>query len=89
LFATNSRVDVGWWFWSARLRAAVWGGELVLFAAGRRPFVQRTALSAVRESLYNHVTGELVLAPVKDAALRRFRIAPVEGRELLAAIKGE
>jgi hypothetical protein len=89
LFATRSRVDVGWWFWSARLHAAVLGDELVLFAAGSRPFVQRTPLPAVCASLYNHVTGEVVLAPATAAAVRRLRMAPVDGQKLLAVIKGE
>lgn len=89
LFATAARVDVGWWFWGGRLRAGLLDGELVLFAAGSRPFVQRTPVALLRESLYNHVTGELILAPSRELAVRRFAMAPVAGQALLAAIKGE
>ncbi len=58
-------------------------GELVLFAAGKRPFVERVPLAELGESFYNHVTGEVALAPAEGARVRTLRMSPVDGRALL------
>jgi hypothetical protein len=82
-------VDTGGWGLNPRLRAAVRGGELVLFAPGKRAFVETLPVAALGESRYNHVTGELVLAPAPEAQVRRLKVPPVEGQELLEAIQGK
>jgi hypothetical protein len=86
---TWTRVDTGGWGLNPRLRAAVRGRELVLFAPGKRPFVESVPFAALGESRYNHVTGELVLAPAPEAQVRRLKVPPVEGRELLEEIQGK
>jgi hypothetical protein len=84
---TGTRVDTGGWGLNPRLRAAVVAGEVVLFAPGKRPFVEKLPVTALGASAYNHVTGELVLASADGK--RRLKLPPVEGRMLLAAIQGK
>ena len=52
-----------------------------------RPYVERIALSRLRGTTYNHVTGELVLAPANAARLRRLKVTPRDGYQLLAQIR--
>ena len=69
-------------------------GALVRLArlAGRvrppgRPCVETIPFEQLHESTYNQVTGELVLAPAEGAGLRRLKMAPLEGCQLLAQIR--
>jgi hypothetical protein len=86
---TGARTDTGKWFRNARVSASATAADLILFAAGRVPFVQKTPLDRLRESVFNPVTGELVLAP-GDGNLRisRVRMATLDGYQLLAQIAG-
>ncbi|MEK6235241.1 MAG: hypothetical protein N2C14_11040 [Planctomycetales bacterium] len=86
---TDSRVDVGYWLAKGRLWACLLDDELVLFALGRRPLVQRAAKSDLNESHYNHVTGEIILAPIESLPVTTFRVAPLQGLELLRRIVGD
>jgi len=86
---TRSRVDVGQWLSRGRLWLAWTDGALLLFAMGKRPFVERLAAADLAESLYNPVTAELVLLPAAEARQRTVRVAPVEGWNLLERIKRE
>jgi len=47
---------------------------------------QKTPLASLRQSLYNHVTGEVVLAPVRELKLTHIQVAPLDGYQLLAQI---
>lgn len=84
---TGTRVDVGWWWRRARVGVGCVGAELVLFAAGTRPYVERAPLTELRTSSYNAVTGEVMLAPAPNLRQRRLKLAPLEGRQLLAHIQ--
>jgi hypothetical protein len=84
-----TRMDVGHWLGKAPLCVAVVADELVLFAPGKRPFIARVPIVQLSESQYNHVTGELLLAPAPSALVRRLNVPPVEGRKLLEAIQGK
>jgi len=86
---TRTKVDVGHWRGNARVRAAFVDRELLLFAAGKRPFIEWVPRAELHESIYNHVTGELVLAPAERARLKSLRLPPVEGRQLLEFIQGK
>ena len=86
LLLSESMVDVGRWLMQSRLWVAASRTELAMFAAGRRPFVQRIPFRHIQASLYNHVTGELVLAPNRKFKISRIRMAPVEGYQFLAQI---
>ena len=83
LARTRSRVDVGQWFRQTRVWAACLPSELVLLAPGRRPFVERIPYDQLKGSLYNHITGELELAPAEKARLRRLRVSPLDGCRML------
>jgi len=83
---TGSRVDAGGWFRKARVWAVATATDLVLIAAGRRPLVQKVAYEHIRASLYNHVTGELVLAPNRKFRVSHVKVHPTEGFQFLAQI---
>jgi hypothetical protein len=82
-------VDVGRWWRPARLWAVVTDSELVLLAAGPRPVVQRAPLTALRGSLYNPVTGEVILDPAAGLPQKCLKLPPVEGRQLLEHIQSK
>lgn len=86
LLLSESAVDVGHWIFKSRLWACATPTELVLFAAGRKPLIQKVPFQHIQESLYNHVTGELVLAPNRKFKLSQVRFSPVEGYQFLAQI---
>jgi len=89
LVASTTRVDTGRW-WSG---SALWLGaletELVLFAAGTIAFCEKIPFGYLRRSLYNHVTGELVLAPARELTVCKAELAPSEAYQLLAQIYGD
>jgi hypothetical protein len=93
LMRTDSRVDVGQWcnpWWGgARVWIAVVGAEVVMIAEGKRPFVERIPIADLPESHYNPVTGELVLAKVVVEWVRKIRLPPVEGRQVLGYMTGK
>jgi len=86
---TASTVDVGRWSGPGRLWALALPRELALLAHGPRPFAERIPFSLLRESTYNPVTGEVVLAPAPHHAVRGLRLPPLEGYQLLAQIYRE
>ena len=92
LLRTRSRVDVGeWcnpWWGGARLWLAVAADEVAVFAHGKRPRVERFASAELGASQYNAVMSELVLAASADVALRKLRLPPVEGWQVLGHIGG-
>lgn len=81
-----TRADVGHWLG----RGVVWSlaleFDLMLFAAGKRPLVERIPYGQIRRSMYNHVTGELVLAPSHNLRIERLALPPAAGYQLLAQI---
>lgn len=86
LFGTRTRVDVGYWTGKRRVWAYLEENDLLLFAYGRRPYSERIARRELRESRYNHVTGQVVLAPAVDAENVQLRMAPYEGYDILRRI---
>jgi len=83
LIGTGTSVDTGRWFLRGRLSIGVLGDELLLLAPGRRPFVVRASRPELADSLYNAVTGELVLAPAAGFQPRTVRVSPVAGYTIL------
>jgi hypothetical protein len=61
---------------------------LILLAAGRQPLAQRVQFMHLYESLYNPVTGELVLGPDREYRVGQVQLPPVEGSQVLAEIYG-
>lgn len=86
LFKSDSFVDTGGWLRRSRVWVGATAKELVLLAFGRKPFFQKTTFQVLRESLYNHVTGELVLAPAGELTLNSVKVPPLEGCQLLDQI---
>jgi len=83
---TRTRVDVGEWFRRGRVHLCALAGHVALFAAGKRPYVERIPFRSLRESRYNHVTGELVLSPADDVRVRGLKMSPLDGYQVLAQI---
>ena len=84
---TRTKVDVGHWSGKRRIWCCLLGDELLLFAQGLRPFVERIPFAGLHESQYNHVTGEIVFAPIEDTTIQTLRIAPLDALEVLANIR--
>lgn len=81
--ATGSTVDTGGWLRGGRLWAGVTDTALLLAAAGRRSHGERLALADLRQSLYNHTTGELVLVRGPGRSRQPVRLEPMEASRLL------
>jgi len=88
LYQTATRIPVGLWLLERRVWLAVTRDALILFAAGRRPLAQRVQFLHLYESLYNLVTGELVLGPDREYRVGQVQLPPVEGSQVLAEIYG-
>ncbi len=89
---TRTRVDVGSWLLRGRVWLFATAEDLVVVAAGLcgpRPRAARIRYDDLRESQYNHVTGQLALAPVEHLPFRGLAIDPVEGLQCLALIYRE
>lgn len=89
LVRTGTRRDVGFWFYSPRVCIAALQGELLVFCASRRHCAETVPFASLHGSRYNHVTGELLLAPAEELSVRRFRVSPLMGMQLLAQIYKE
>ncbi len=83
---SDSLIDTGGWFRRSRVWVCATTQELGLLAFGRSSFFQKTPFRALHESLYNHVTGELVLAPALELKLPCVKVPPLDGYQLLAQI---
>ena len=86
ILKTHSKVDVGTWFFKRRVWACLLGDELLLFARGRQPYVERVPFDRLQRSEYNHVTGEVMLAPADGLRVGHLKMPPLEGLHLLAHI---
>ncbi len=89
LVHSESRVDVGHWFSRGALWAATTDTELVLFAVGKRPFFEKVPFAYLRKSMYNHVTGEVILAPAESTRVHGVKVTPEQGYQVLAQIYKE
>jgi hypothetical protein len=83
---SDARVDVGHWLSRGVVWVAATAGDLVLFAAGRRPHVERVPFTVLYQSVYNQVVGELVLGPAPEIKLRQLKLAPPVAYQFLAQI---
>ena len=87
---TRTRVDVGQWFGKVAVWISILENEMILFAVGRRPFAERIAFDELSESQYNHVTGEVVLAPNEASAIKSLKLPPLAALDVLAYLfRGE
>ncbi len=88
LLQSGTLTDVGLWIVPRRVWVVVTRTEVVFYAAGRTPLAQRVSFDHLYASLYNAVTGELVLAPNRDYRVARVKLPPLEGTQVLAQIYG-
>ncbi len=86
LLKTTTRVDVGSWLGSARVWLACLDGEILLLAAGPRPYDVRLPASELHESVYNPVTGQLLLAPAGHRDIEPLGLPPREAYQVLAQV---
>ena len=89
---TGTKIDVGSWLLRGRVWVFALADGLVYVACGScglRVRARRIAYEQLRESQYNHVTGQLALAPAGDLPFRGLKVDPVEGYQLLAQIYRE
>ena len=86
---TRTVWDVGQWFHDAVVWVGLCDDALLLCAAGRDPLAASIPRDALRESVYNAVTGELMLAPAPGAPLGAVALSPVEGEALAAKLRGK
>jgi hypothetical protein len=89
LSKSDTTVDVGHWLNEGIAWVAATENEVVLFAAGRRPFIEEIPFTRLYKSLYNHITGEVVFSPAEAESMTRIRLSPAHGFQLLAQIYQE
>jgi len=83
---TDTKVDVGSWLFKRRVWICLLEMEILLFATGRRPYLERIPLAQLQRSTYNHVTGEVVLSPFESAQVQGLKVMPLCGLQILAHI---
>ncbi|MCH7725045.1 MAG: hypothetical protein IH991_00990 [Planctomycetes bacterium] len=83
---TQTKVDVGRWMRKSRVWAIGLTDHLALVARGRDGLAERIPYEQLRESVYNHVTGTLVLAPHELPTVKSLKLNPVDAHQLLAQI---
>ncbi len=86
LLCSQTKIDTGHWFRRSRVYAAVFADRLALFAWGKRPWTESVLFRHLRQSLYNHVTGEIVFAPAHGLRVGRLCLLPLNGAQVLAQI---
>lgn len=91
---TGTWVDVGFWLGPRPVQVVVLPYELALLATGwfidaPRPLIYRVPLRQLHDSIYNHVTGRLALAPAPDTPVKALRVNPIAGYQLLSQIHHE
>ena len=84
---TRTAWDVGQWFHDATVWVGLCGDSLLVCAAGRDALAASIPRAQLRESAYNAVTGELMLAPAPDAPIASVALPPVEGEALAAELR--
>ena len=89
---TGTKVDVGSWLLRGRVWVLALSDSLAILAcgaAGLRIRAETIPYEKLRRSRYNHVTGELALAPVGAPGIRGLRVDPLTGYQVLAQIYHE
>jgi len=89
LVRTDTKVDVGSWLGKGRVWMAVLDDSLAVAASApgcKQPLAEMIPFSRLRRSRYNHVTGQLALAPAGIAGTKGLAMSPVEAGQVLAQI---
>jgi hypothetical protein len=83
LTCSHTRIDTGRWWRTSPLWLAVMQGEIIVFAVGRRRYLERIPVAGCDASFYNHATGELVFSPAESLRFRQLRMKPSEALRIL------
>ena len=86
LLCTDTRIDTGRWWRGSPLWLAVMPDEMVVFAVGRRRYLERIPVAGCAASFYNHATGELVIAPAESLRFRQLRMKPSTALRILSLL---
>lgn len=89
LVRTRTKVDVGLWFRKRAVWICLVQKNLVLFAAGKTPVVDRIGVENLKKTRYNHITAELILSPAENVLIRSLRMPPLDAFELLSRIRDD
>ena len=89
VWLTHTRVDTGGWMGRRRILVAAHEGRVVLLAPGVKPYVEAIPFRELDQSLYNHVTGELVLAPAPGKGVRTLDMPSLDAQQLLQMIRNQ
>lgn len=84
---SQTRIDVGRWWWPRRVWLCVVGEDLIILAVARRRYIVRKPLADCQRSYYCHATGQLVIEPGEDLTFSRFKMPPREALELLEQLR--
>ncbi|MBN2301854.1 MAG: hypothetical protein JXN60_04995, partial [Lentisphaerae bacterium] len=83
---TATSTDVGSWISKRKIWACCLAEELLLIAGGQKPFIEKTAFRQLTDSMYNHVTANLMLAPAEQLTVKRLKMSPHDAAQVLAQI---
>ena len=89
LLRTATRIDTGRWWRTSPLWIGVMRDEVILFAIGRRRYLERVPVAGCRRSFYNPAVGELVLAPTEAPRFRQLRMKPSEALRILSLLSSK
>lgn len=87
LIKTGTKVDVGLWFRRRKVWLFLTPDEIVIFTAGRWNFVERIKFDQLNETVYNHITGEIILAPY-EGEVNSLKVDPLSGYYIAEKIRG-
>ncbi|MDX1681580.1 MAG: hypothetical protein R3336_00535 [Phycisphaeraceae bacterium] len=86
IIATGSRVDTGRWLGPAPVMLCVLEEGVALLADGPDPLAEYWPARTVADSIYNHATGELLLAPARGSDCPGLKLDPLAARRVLSLI---
>lgn len=86
---SETQVDTGSWIKKSPVWTGTTDSEVFMFAAGKKPVIDRISFSQLQKSIFNHVTGCLILAPAAELKISSLAMAPLDGYQLLAQIYNE
>ena len=75
---SHTKVDTGGWFCDRPVWVSLTSDEILLTAAGKRPFFERILIQNCGESHYNAATGELVISPAESLMCKQLAFHPDE-----------
>ena len=83
---SQTKVDTGGWLGDRPIWVSVTEDEILLCAAGKRPFFERVQLQDCTHSHYNPATADVVIAPSEALMCNQLAFHPGEAMALLTAI---